>query len=170
MTFKLIGAMIVILGCGGCGFLIAVSYKRESAALHQLKTALDFMYCELKYRLTPLPELCILTAAHTNGQIKSFFTHLSRELEQQISPDVKTCVDAALSGCRAVPVLTNEILLELGKTLGCFDLDGQLQSLSALRDMVDRKTAKHSENLENRLRSYQTLGLCAGAALAILFI
>ena len=170
MTAKLIGALIVLIGCGGCGFMIALSYKRETFALKQLLSAIDFMQCELRYKMTPLPALCRLTAGTVSGQIKYFFETLGEELEQQISPNVKTCVDAALSKCKMMPQLTQEILSEAGNTLGMFDLAGQLQSLDAFKEITENKLKIHTENQEVRIRSYQTLGLCAGAAIAILFI
>ena len=170
MMLKILGAMIVIVGCGGCGLAIALSCRRETMALHQVIVALDFMHCELQYRLTPLPRLCRMVSSVTKGQIKNFFSVLATELEQQICPHAKTCVDAALSQCKAIPQQSREILSDLGNTLGVFNLEGQLQSIKALRELTETKLKEHTDNLDVRVRSYQTLGLCAGAAIAILFI
>ena len=62
------------------------------------------------------------------------------------------------------------ILLELGKNLGNFDMAGQLQGLEYARTLCRENLEKLMHNKESRLRSYQTLGLCAGAAIAILFV
>ena len=64
----------------------------------------------------------------------------------------------------------SKIAITLGRTLGRFDLDGQLIGLENARRDCRRAVDALSENRDNRLRCYQTLGLCAGAALAILFI
>ncbi len=170
MILKLIGAMIVILGCGGYGFAIAFGHRRETDSLNQLLSALDFMHCELQYRLTPLPDLCRITAKKIKGPVKSFFEHLSHELEMQISPNVQLCIDAALVQTKTIPPLTAESLHDLSKSLGLFDLNGQLHGLLVTRDLTEIKLKKHSENQDIRIRSYQTLGICAGAAIAILFI
>ena len=45
-----------------------------------------------------------------------------------------------------------------------------LQSIEALRELTESQLKEHNENQDVRIRSYQTLGLCAGAAIAILFI
>ena len=55
MSFKWIGALMVVAGCGGVGFTMAAAYIREEWALRSLIGALDYMTCELQYRLTPLP-------------------------------------------------------------------------------------------------------------------
>ena len=170
MMLKIFGALIVIAGCGGCGLAIALSHKRESVSMQQLIVALDFMHCELQYRLTPLPRLCRMVSSVTKGQIKCFFTLLATELEQQICPHARTCVGAALSQCKAMPQQTRELLCDLGKTLGIFNLEGQLKSIEALRELTENKLKEHNENQDIRIRSYQTLGLCAGAAIVILFI
>lgn len=170
MTIKWIGAILIIIGCGGVGFSIAAAHRAEERQLQILIGALDYMQCELQYRLTPLPELCRQTAAQAGGAVRAVFTVLADELENQISPDVSCCLTAALSKIPDIPKYTQASLRNLGKTLGRFDLDGQLLGLEAVRQECRRNLDSLTANRETRLRSYQTLGLCAGAALAILFI
>jgi hypothetical protein len=66
--------------------------------------------------------------------------------------------------------LLKKLLLDLGRTLGHFDLDGQIQGIEAVRQEAVASLDKLTKDKEARLRSYQTLGLCAGAALAILLM
>ena len=61
-------------------------------------------------------------------------------------------------------------LRQLGMSLGRFDLEGQLQGLEAVRRQCRQDLAALEENSGQRLRNYQTLALCAGAGLAILFV
>jgi len=58
----------------------------------------------------------------------------------------------------------------LGSSLGRFDLKGQLSGLESVRNTCRKTLEEMNRNRDNRLRSYQTLGLCCGAALVILFI
>ena len=58
----------------------------------------------------------------------------------------------------------------LGASLGRFDLQGQLQGIESVRAQCRKDLAELEDNRDQRLRSYQTLGLCAGCALAILFL
>lgn len=168
--YKWIGAALVIFACGGFGFSLAMGHKREEASLRQLISALDFMECELQYRLTPLPDLCRQAGEQSGGIVGGVFIKLAEELECQIAPEVSGCMRTALSKCEAIPQATRSALIQLGKSLGRFDLNGQIKGLDAVRADCRRTLEKLSENRENTLRSYQTLGLCAGAALAILFI
>ena len=170
MMMKWIGAALVVVGCGGTGFSMVAAHKREEKEIRQLMSALDYMQCELQYRMTPLPDLCRQTAVQSAGGIRSLFLHLATELEDQVSPDVSRCMNAAVSKTSVLTDSTAALATNLGKTLGRFDLEGQLRGLEQSRSECRRVLDKLTQNQETRLRSYQTLGLCAGAALAILFL
>lgn len=170
MTIKWIGALLVIMGCGGVGFTMAASYRREERSLRMLLRALEYMTCELQFRLTPLPELCRQAGRECGGPAGQVLTALSKELESQISPDVDSCMYAALSKLEGVPHSTAEALGLLGKCLGRFDLNGQLQGLEQVRAHCRRELTALESGRDQRIRGYQTLGVCAGAALAILFV
>ena len=170
MIGKIIGAMLIILCCGGLGWSISAESRREEETLRQLISALDYMQCELQYRMTPLPDLCLHAGREQNGIIGNFFSLLARELEDQVSPEVSSCVRAAMSRLEWIPKRLDKALRLLGMTLGRFDVTGQLAGLEQVRQYCRDEVSKMADNRDTRLRSYQTLGLCAGAALAILFV
>ena len=170
MTGKIIGAMLIIGGCGAFGYAIAASYRKEAAALRQMISALDFMQCELQYRLTPLPDLCAMAGKEQKGIVGQFLKELSLELENQISPNVSCCVNAVLAKSDRIPGRLLKALELLGASLGRFDAEGQLKGLEHVRSFCREEVDKMADQQDVRLRSYQTLGLCAGAALAILFV
>lgn len=170
MELKLIGAVFVILGCGSVGFMIAGAYRQEEKALRQLLCALDFMQCELQYHLTPLPELCRKVSSASEGYIREVFRNLAVELEDQITPDVEQCVYHTLASVPRLPALTTQMVKRMAVGLGRFDVDGQVRGLEAMRTTCRSSLEQLTKDKSVRLRSYKTLALCAGAALAILFI
>ncbi len=170
MSIKWIGAILIICGCGGFGALLAHNHRREERALRRLVGALDLMECELQYRMSALPELCRQAAREAHDVIGTVLTVLAEEMERQVAPDAQSCMHAALSRVKDIPPITAGCLDELGASLGRFDLPGQLKGLDAVRASCRRELDKLGENREQRLRGYQTLSLCAGAALAILFL
>ena len=167
---KLFGVILVVSACGGVGFVLASNHKREENALQQLVCILDFMMCELQYRITPLPVLCGMVGREFPQLPGRIFAELAGEMELQIYPDAECCMGVVLSRCRDLPPITKNEIIQLGRSLGRFDLEGQLRGLEAVRQDCRVRLEQLSENRDNRLRSYQTLGLCAGAALAILLI
>lgn len=170
MNYRILGALLIVAGCGGFGFLLAANHRREESTLRHLIGVLDFMACELQYHLTPLPELCRQAAKESPGAIRNVMLSLAGELEDQISPDVASCMRAALARQKDMPKVAGKCLLELGNSLGRFDLAGQLSGLESVRAVCRGELDGLTKNRDERLRSYQTLGLCAGAAIAILFV
>lgn len=162
--------MLVIAGCGTFGFSLAGAFVREETTLKRLISALDLMQCELQYRLTPLPDLCRLAAKESGRVVGTVFLRLAEELELQASSDVHSCMKEVLASYDHIPKHTLKGLRLLGQSLGRFDLEGQVKGLEAVRQECRRELDSLSKNREQRIRSYETLGLCAGAAIAILFI
>ena len=170
MNYKFIGAVFVIAGCGGFGFLMVLTHRKKEEMLRQLLETINFMECQLQYQMTPLPLLCSMASKRSSGCVKTLLGELSKELNHQVSPDVSSCMAAALCAVPELPSKIRQLFQELGKTLGTFDLPGQLKGFEGLRLNCSSELSAMQKNRDVRLRSYQTLGLCAGAALAVLFI
>lgn len=170
MTIRIIGGLMIVLGCGAFGFIFSYLQRKEVRYLRNILSALLFLECELEYRLTPLTELCRKTAQICEGGLGKVFNALAEELEYQVSPNVYSCMTVAIGNVKELPALSRKVLMMLGHELGRFDLEGQIKGLGAIQKEVQRLLIKCTDNQEARLRSYQTLGLCAGAALAILFV
>lgn len=166
---RIIGACCIFAGCGGFGFSMAAASRREEAELRRLLAAMEYMSCELSYRMTPLSTLCRSAAGENSGMVCSFLTELARELDKQTAPDVQVCVYDVLARLQPSDLLRRQ-MLELGATLGHFDLPGQLRGLENAIRSTEEALRVIRDGAADRRRSYQTLGLCAGAALAILFL
>lgn len=161
---------MILFGCGGVGFTVVAAYRRQVHALQQLIRALEYMECELQYRMTPLPELCRSASHVCTGCVRSVLQQLSTELEAQIIPNAVSCMHAALTKHSSIPERLLKCLERLGDSLGRFDLTGQLQGLGSVRKCAEFELEQLRQNQDVRLRNYQTLGLCAGAALVVLFL
>ena len=170
MNLQWIGSALIILGCGGVGFLMAYQEKRELHSLLQLIKALEFMHAELCYHLTPLPELFRAASHQVSGAVNCLLRKMSGELDRQILPNASYCMTAALEQVPDLPRRSAAACRELGSVLGYFDLEGQRKGIESVIALCRRSCQELEQNRPQRLRSYQTLGLCAGAALVILLI
>lgn len=169
MSIRILGALIVISGCGWFGFSMAGAHRARERLFRQMIRAAEYMACELGYRQTPLPQLCRNTSRVLDRGLRPIFLHLADLLEESCFADVAACMDAVLEENELVPT-ARALMEELGRTLGQFDLNGQLRSLTAFQADCEASLKELSRNRDNRLRSYQTLGLCTGAALAVLLL
>ena len=96
MNYQIIGAICVISACGSFGFLVAARYLQNIQLIRQLISALDYMQCELQYRMTSLPEICRQAAENGKGKIRLLLYFLADELDRQVAPDVRGCMENAL--------------------------------------------------------------------------
>lgn len=170
MNSKILGALLTVSACAFCGFLTAARDVSNIKQLQDVINILDYMIYELHYRATPLPQLCRRSGEQCGGKIGQIFIAFSDELETQISPNVEICVVSVLCRIGNLDSMIYTLLHELGTQLGKFDLMGQIHCIENCRDHTAAKLEQLSQNKESRLRSYKTLGLCAGAAIAILFV
>ena len=170
MSLRIFGAVLIVLGCGGFGAILVRNDRLAEKSLRSLCAGLDFMSSDLPSRLTPLPDLCRMAGQELGSGVGAVFSTLAMTLEDQISPDVNACMHAALSRNPNLPEATAACFRILGTSLGRFDLEGQLRGLDRTRTECRERLAEFAAGRDQRRRNYRTLSLCAGAALAILFL
>ena len=169
MMLRMAGAAMLVTGCAGFGFSLAAHNAHQVRMLRQLIQVLKEMEWELKFRLTPLPELCINAAGAADGVLRKVFFELGRRLDSGGEPDVSGCMNDIVSRAE-IPRTLRRCLKDLGRCLGRFDLEGQIEGLQSVEVRCNRELEVLNENGKEQIRSYQTLAICAGAGLAILLI
>lgn len=170
MMLRFLGALLVLGAGGAVGFSIAAQERREQRQLEDFARSLDMMGQELRCNLTPLDNLLQLAAAQTGGMVANIYHAAAQALQRQAGPDVQACMAAALESCPEAPKQLRELFEHLGRTLGKFDLPGQLAGLRHVHQQCMRRLDALRHGQAERHRSYRILGLCAGGALAILLI
>lgn len=170
MNIKWIGALLIVASCGAVGIKMSMAYIKQERQLDQLLTSMHYIKCELQYRLTPLSQVVYRCTEQTTGAIRGFYQNLQKELDMQDSPNAQYCMRSALAKSVDLFPSTVSVLRRLGETLGAFDLDGQLIGIEEASNFCRENIDTFKKNRRDRIRNYQTLGLCAGAALVILFM
>lgn len=170
MNYKLVGSICVIVACGGAGLMMAMQYVSRIRVFADMIILLNYMENEIQYRRTPLPLLCRQAAEQVSGKLRLVFVNLANELDAQIAPNVELCMLSVLDKLSIVDVSIRATLLGLSNNLGKFDAEGQLKALEYARSSCSENLKQLQIGREQRIRGYQTLGLCAGAAIAILFV
>ena len=169
MDYKWIGAILIISASGGFGFSLVRGHRREEAALRSLLIALDYMSSELHFHAPALSQLCRGAGKLCGRGVGQVFLKLADRLEDNQTPDAASCMDAVLEDCQ-LPAVTLENMRLLGASLGRFDLEGQLKGLEVVRGAAKTGLDKLLAEREQNMRNFQTLSLCAGAALVILLV
>ena len=104
------------------------------------------------------------------GVISNIFSTLHSELESKNSASVSDCMTVTLLKFNEMPEKTARLLKKLGKTLGQFDLNGQVHMLISLRQEADGMLKTCEEGHRIRSRSCKTIALCIGAAIVVLLL
>ena len=170
MSYRVIGAVLIVSGCGGFGISMMLSEKHHEKLLECLLQALQYMKWELQFRLSPLPQLLLGAGKQAGGETGVVLMEVSRELSGQLLPDAGSCVNKVLAAHQELPRDLRCLLRKLGTSLGTYDLPGQLEGLTAVETACSGCLEKLETDKALRFRNYRTLGFCAGAALVILFI
>lgn len=171
-TIRIVGMVLVAGASASAGFGAALRVRQSISQMRQLSSALEVMRCELQYAMTPLPQLCDVVAKTAKGTIHTLFLNLGKGLTGEDNCDTSQAMRQAIGQTRAL-ALPEDILfslLELGQTMGKFDLNGQLSILEMTQKRIQMCLERYERDQNQRCRSYQALGLCAGAALIILMI
>ena len=166
---RILGAALLVGGCCGFGWILARAHRREVRLLRQLRKAVQEMQWELKFRMTPLPELCTLAGQTAGEPLKHLFLRFSQKLDRREVTDPAACFNGLLMN-EELPGRVKGLLRQLGDCLGRFDLEGQLQGLEEVRQQCVRELKELEEKTPDRLKNYRTLAVSAGVVLAILFL
>ena len=169
MIQRWIGAFCVFTACTGAGFQAACALRREKRLLWDTKRLLEKMESELSCRVATLPQLC-MAAEGCEKTLEEIYQMLSHELQRQTLPDANSCMELVLSRQGNLPASFMNLHRMLGQTLGKFDLQGQLEQIAAVKAACQAELDRVGAQCEGKMKSYRTLGLCAGAALAILLL
>ena len=170
MTVKILGSVLVIIGCAGFGFRAAAAHIREELCLKQLIFAIAAMKSHLKSRLIPLPTLCDVAGNTCGGAVGAALRRFSRKLDNCTSCNMRTLMEEILTDDITLPDKTRSLLLQLISGFGGFELEAQLRELDRQAGEISLILESMEKDRQSRLRGYKTLGLCAGAAIVILFI
>lgn len=170
MILRWIGAMLVLGACGWMGFSMANGCIGQVRCLKQLKRGLELMSCQIEYRRTEMPELCEILDAACPGPIGLLFRELGMELRSGNGNDMAAAMALAVERTPELSKEAGGILLELGRSLGKLNLEGELRSLAEASRETSRLLEESEKEQAGRIRSFRALGVCGGAALAILLL
>ena len=168
MIWKISGALLIIAGAGGIGFSMSCNHKRDASIRSELIHAIEWMILELNYRMPPLEIVFREAASVCNGSVRQVLEAFASEMEQQTVPDPVFCMHSTLEHTPHLSDSVKTMLLNLSACLGMLDVHGQISALEGVAETWKKDLDHFTQNQDVRLRNYPTMGLCMGAALAIL--
>ena len=169
---KLIGLSLILAASGAVGAGLAGTVRRQQAQTLALIDALLRIRHELQYRLTPLPEIFAALGGSRNREIAEFFSRLAALLSSAQTCTVGYACRQALRRTErlCIPAGVRTALMSLFDTLGKYDLDGNLQALDLALGRLREEARQLQGSAAARCKTYVTLGVCTGLAVAVILI
>ena len=168
---KLAGIGMVLASSFWVGLHAALRLRRTHEQLLSLQAVLELMQTEIGFAGTSFAPLC-KRAEDAGGAaaVQSFFRMLAQKAEQPDLPSEGRTRSAAAEAGLVLPEPVMKTLERLFDQFGRFDREGQLRQLKLASAELVCLDEELRQSMEQRCRSYETLGLSAGAAILILVL
>ena len=167
MVIRMVGAALTLLS----GVLYAANITKEHRAkerdLEEFMLILEHFSWELQTNLSPLAVCCLAAARCGRGKIGALFADLAERLEYGAEASAAECM-AQVRHNYNISFSIAARLDQLGDTLGRYDLSGQIAGIKAIGELCRRDLRALAAERTKTVKTCQTLGLCTGAAVAIL--
>ena len=167
---RFLGAAFVVLSSAWVGFASARRLRRAGRELDELRAALEQMESELRCAAPTYAALCQRLAERSTGAVSGFFSALATDAAAPDFEPVGATRRAVERSGLCLPPASFLSLEQLLDGFGRFDLAGQLRQLGLAREALTHQAGRLREQTEAKCRSYEILGLCAGAAVLILVV
>lgn len=128
------------------------------------------MGTEIGFAATPFARLCERAAETDGDAVGAFFRSLAKTALRPELPAEGRTRSAAREAGLSLPQPAMTALERLFDGFGSFDREGQLCQLRLAQAELARLDEELRQSMDGRCRSYQTLGLAAGAAILILVL
>lgn len=169
---KTLGAALILLSSCTVGFGFAGDVRRQTAQLSALISALENLHGEISVRRTPLAEALLMLSDGENREVGQFFHLCADHLADSCRTSPYLAIRSALDGAKGLMFSqqTRLTLLSFGMSLGKFDAQAQLAAVSHAASRLERELTELQRLAPARSKSYRTIGLCTGLALAVIFL
>lgn len=169
---RVAGIVFIVLSAGSMGFRMAFYLKRRCRLLEQLMAALQVLKSEIAFCGTPLPQAFALMAAATEGVPAALFSQIAKEMDKRRWLTPLAAMQQALRQTPELPQgdKASLILLELSGSLGKYDAESQLHGIDRAMARLEEERGRAERERSVKSRTYETLGVCAGLAMAILLL
>ena len=169
---RMVGAGLVVLSAGAVGFGYARGVRLQYTQLEGLVWCMDYMKSEISTRLTPLPVLFSMLGGCQQKDVGAFFEEAGRALSQPPGCTIPVAFKRALQKYSAFAPGEDAVqaLYGLAMGLGRFELESQLAAIEACLRTLDTLRLSLQAQKKTRCKSYETIGICAGLALAVILL
>lgn len=165
---KYLGILFIVCSTTYMGFHLANGFRIRRKQLMQFLRCLPIIRNEIAFCGTPIPKIFRLISEHTEGEVHEVFGNVSNKMEKNKTMTPAEAMEETLTARKYTCLVPR--LLELADKLGNYDLEAQITGIDQVRSQAELQMAELEQERAQKGKVYESLGICAGLALAILLI
>lgn len=167
---RLMGAVLIAVGCAVLGFRAAAGLQAQVRAVGQMAGGLALLEGELELDAPPLPRLLERCARRAEEPAKRFLTRCARGMDRLGEVPFSAVWRQEVEECGGLSRACRETLLPLGDLLGRRESRVQAEGVAQVRRRLEELAGREQEESRRQGRVLQALGLSGGAFLVILLL
>ncbi len=170
---KVFFLLIIVLLSSLIGYLYGEGFRNRLSQLRELKRALIDFENDIVYTYTPLPESIENIALKAKSPIKELFNEISFKLKNNEVENVYMAFKESINEHKKEMNLRNkdfEILLDLSKSLGETNVEGQIKIFNLAKEKLDIELEIAEDECNKNTKVYRYLGVAVGAMIAIFLV
>ena len=171
MMVRLIGFLCVAAGAAASGFGIASEVKKQCVFYRRLLDALEFLRTEIEFHLTPLRDICNQLSGMVGKPLDVIFHEVGNSLSDAAGRPAGVLMRRAiLNQGTGLPKAGREVMEGLFDVLGKQDVIAQVRAVDLSIERTKSALNQLEKEKQDRCRTYRTIGICAGLAVAVILL
>jgi len=172
-VLKVIGCILILCASTTAGFLYSDNFRKRVSQLNELQRCLHQLRNEILYTYTPLTESFLNVSIKSKYPIRYIFESASNSLTTNKANNVyeamKVAIDSNINDFN-IKKEDIDILLDLSKSLGESDIEGQKSVFNLTIDNFKKQISEADEIMKKNVKLFRYLGFTMGAMLVILIV
>jgi len=170
---KILGLLTILASSTIIGYVYGEGLRKRVKELNELERGVYILKNEINFTHSLLPEALLKVSEKCTGYVGQVFQDASEILLKNEEVDVYQCFKRSLEMNKSQLSLTKEdlnIFLDLCKTLGEMDIEGQNGMFSLVIENLNKALSQAENNLDKNIKMYRYLGFSFGAMVAIVLL
>ena len=170
---KILGCILILAAPTIGGYIYSEGFKKRVVQLNEFQRCLTQLENEILFTHTPLTEVFFNISRKSKYPINEIFEMASDLLMTNKVEDVYEAINKALESKKDALNLKKEdldIILDLSKTLGESDVEGQKSVFRLTRENLKKQIQLAENIMKKNVKLYRYLGFSVGAALVIMVV
>lgn len=170
---KVTGALVIIFSCTYIGINISNKYRQRVKELLEIKRIVGIMLGEIRYSLTPIPNIFQIMIDKTDGVFKKYFIVMDAEVSDYSGLALKDIWNNNLKILKDNTCLNSndiELFSMLGNNLGFLDKQMQIDTINLYIEQLSDQIIESKAALKDKTRLFSSLGVLGGILIVIVLI